>query len=68
MGRRLQARKSNGRWERGTLENTFGLRCEVCPVPECRNLNPYGRDPENPFAWERPTHCHACGAEMPETD
>ncbi len=63
MGQRIQARRSDGRWERGTLEGTLGLRCATCP--ECQSLNPYGRDPANPFRWERPETCSECGATLP---
>jgi len=54
-----QARRSNGRFIRNTLENTFGLSAPVCP--NCRRFNPYrlGLEP-------KPTHCHACGHPLTE--
>jgi hypothetical protein len=56
MGRRLYSRKSNGRFRRPTLENTFGISAPVCP--ECRRFNPHNVG-ESP-----PENCHACGAPM----
>ena len=44
----------NGRYERATLANTFGLSVEVCPV--CRIMNPHG------VGEPKPAHCHDCGA------
>jgi hypothetical protein len=38
MGKRFQSRRSNGRFQRNTLENTFGLRANVCE--SCRRFNP----------------------------
>ena len=57
MGR-LYSRRSNGRFRRATLENTFGVTAPVCPNPECRRFNPHnvGEPP--------PETCHACGAPM----
>jgi hypothetical protein len=55
---RRQARRGNGRFTRNTMENTFGLHCDVCPNDECRRLNP------SPVGAPRPTHCHACGAAL----
>ena len=36
--RRFQSRRSNGRFQRNTLENTFGLKAWVCI--ECRRFIP----------------------------
>lgn len=72
MGRRIQARISNGRFTRNTLENSVGLRCIVCP--HCNQLNPYGRkpipdrgfiDPDDFNQWDVPAHCHECGDALP---
>jgi len=51
--KRFQARRSNGRFTKNTLENTVGLHCEICP--HCRRFNPYG------LHEPKPTQCHACG-------
>ncbi len=49
----FQSRRTNGRFQRNTLENVFGLRVEVCP--HCGSFNPYSvREP-------KPDNCHACG-------
>jgi hypothetical protein len=56
MGSRAYSRRSNGRFRRATLENTFGLSAPSCPA--CQRLNPH-------VAGEpAPEHCHACGAPM----
>lgn len=51
----FQARRGNGRFTGNTMENTFGLHCEVCPNAECRRLNP------SKVGEPRPEYCHACG-------
>lgn len=56
--KRFQARRGNGRWTANTMENTFGLHCDVCEA--CRTLNPCG------VGEPAPTHCHACGAPLHE--
>jgi hypothetical protein len=56
MGRRTYSRRTNGRFRRATLENTFGLTAPACP--SCRRLNPHGVN--EPV----PENCHACGAPM----
>lgn len=53
---RRQARRGNGRFTRNTMENTFGLHCEVCPVDTCRRLNPWT------VGQAKPERCHACGS------
>ena len=53
---RFQARLGSGRYQRNTLENTFGLRTEVCPT--CHGFNPHGTG-EAP-----PARCCQCGASM----
>lgn len=54
--KRWQARRGNGRFTGNTMENTFGLHCEVCP--SCRALNPWK------VGESAPGRCHACGADM----
>lgn len=55
MGR-FQARRNNGRWQRNTMENTFGLHAGVCP--SCGKFNP------SPVGEPQPDVCHHCGAAM----
>jgi hypothetical protein len=50
--KRHQSRRGNGRFQRNTLENTFGLRALVCVT--CRSFNTHG------LGEARPTTCHAC--------
>jgi hypothetical protein len=57
MGRRFLSRKSNGRFRRATLENTFGLKVLVCPV--CRTMQPHE------VGTEPPTHCHRLECQAP---
>jgi hypothetical protein len=52
--KRFQARRGNGRFTRNTMENTFGLHCEVCDV--CRSLSPWA------VGEPKPKRCHNCGA------
>lgn len=70
--KRRQARLTDGRFTRNTLENTFGLRSIICA---CGAINAYGRKPVerkpggfiDPFEfnqWDVPTHCHACKVEL----
>lgn len=56
MGGRSYSRRSNGRFRRATLENTFGLSAPVCP--QCRRLNPHAVHEPGP------ENCHACGAKL----
>ncbi len=58
MARRFQARRGNGRFAANTMENTFGLHCEVCPYEDCRRLNP------SPVGEPRLETCHACGRDL----
>jgi hypothetical protein len=58
--RRFQARRGNGKFTRNTMENTFGLHCDVCPNQACRRLSPYR------VGEPRPQTCHACGASLIE--
>jgi hypothetical protein len=53
---RIQSRRSNGRFQRNTLEVCCGLHCEICPNGACRSFNPYG------VGEPAPTHCHRCAA------
>lgn len=67
MSRRIQARRSNGRFTPNTPENTFGLHVPICPA--CGAFNPYPvaeRDPASgfPLPATPPTNCHRCGAEL----
>jgi transposase-like protein len=56
--KRFQSRRGNGRFQRNTLENTFGLTVQTCP--HCRTFNP--RSVGEP---KRET-CHACGKPLDE--
>jgi hypothetical protein len=38
--RRFQTRRGNGRFQRNTLANTFGLHAPACP--SCRSFNTHG--------------------------
>lgn len=51
--KRFQARRANGRFQRSTLENTFGLRVLVCL--DCRGMTSYGVREDPPRA------CGQCG-------
>lgn len=53
--KRIQARRSSGRFTRNTMENTFGLHVEVCEHADCRRMNSWS------VGAEKPTACHACG-------
>lgn len=53
---RLQARRGNGRWQRNTLENTFGLHAGICPT--CNSFNPHG------VTEQAPDICVHCGGVM----
>lgn len=53
MGRRFQARVPSGRFTRNTMENTFGLHCDVCSG--CRGFLTYGVNELPPAA------CPRCG-------
>lgn len=55
MGR-FQARRGNGRWQRNTLENTFGLHAGFCAT--CRGFNPHG------IHEAAPDLCAHCGAPL----
>jgi hypothetical protein len=50
--RRFQSRKGNGRWQKNTLKNTFGLHCVFCP--HCGIGNPWG------INETKPEKCHSC--------
>lgn len=54
--KQYRARLSNGRFTRNTLENTFGLHCDICP--KCNGCIPYGVN-EAP-----PQKCHHCGEKL----
>ena len=53
-------------------QKTLGLRIVVCP--QCRAFNTYSRaepdkvdgfaDRESINPWEKPAHCHTCGADI----
>lgn len=59
MGHRFQSRRGNGRFQRNTLENTFGLTVQVCP--HCQQLNPRG------VGEPKLDTCHACGKPLQRT-
>ena len=52
--KRFQSRRGNGRFQRNTLENTFGLKAYVCV--SCRSFNPVS------VGDGRPEACKHCGA------
>lgn len=53
MAHRIQSRRGNGRFQRNTMENTFGLHVKVCP--KCRSFTTYE-------VGEATTiRCHSCG-------
>ncbi len=54
--RRFQARRGGGRFQRNTLENTFGLRTGICP--SCNRFNP------SSLGEAPPEVCHHCGAPL----
>ncbi len=56
MSKRIPSRRSNGRFQRATLENTFGLTTRVCP--HCNGLNPHAVN-ESP-----PEVCGQCGKSL----
>ena len=60
MSHRMYSRRSNGRFQRATAENTFGLHVPSCP--SCGRLNPYGVNEP------KPENCHACGAALSEPE
>jgi hypothetical protein len=51
--KRSQSRRSNGRFQRNTLANTFGLKAPICS--ECNSFNPHG------IGEPPPATCHNCG-------
>lgn len=55
MSTRFQSRRTNGRFQKNTLANTFGLRAIICAA--CNSVNAWK------FGEVVPTKCHACGAE-----
>ena len=56
---KLQARRSNGRWTKNTLQNTFGLDTIICK--NCGAIHPYNsRDPRE----IKPNKCRDCGFEF----
>jgi hypothetical protein len=55
---RMQPRRNNGRYERATLANTFGLGNEVCD--KCGQCHPYKKGTESP-----PIKCAGCGIVLP---
>jgi hypothetical protein len=60
MGRRLQARRGNGRFTPNTPENTLGMHFNIHGFRAdgttwCGAFNP------SRVGEDRPIHCHACG-------
>ncbi len=53
MSKRLQARRANGRFQRNTLSNTFGLKAYICT--DCRAINTVA------VGQSKPNACHKCG-------
>ena len=51
--KRFQSRRGNGRFQRNTLENTFGLRANICE--SCRRFNPTS------VGAPTPDKCAHCG-------
>lgn len=58
MNKRYQARKSNGRFTRNTIQNIFGLQVFACP--HCGRFNTYGA------RESRPQICHNCNGPLIE--
>ena len=56
--KRYQSRRANGRFQKNTLANTFGLNVETCTNPDCRAITPW------PVHKEKPTACQRCGATL----
>lgn len=54
--KRIQSRRPNGRWQRSTLENTFGLSANVCP--DCGSFNPCR------VGEPKPETCRECGRRL----
>lgn len=54
MSHRIQTRRGNGQYQRGTLGNCFGLANEVCG--KCGKCHPYKVGIEKP-----PAKCESCG-------
>lgn len=52
----FQSRLGNGRFQRNTLANTFGLHALVCP--SCRSFNTHG------VGEPAPARCHSCGVAL----
>jgi hypothetical protein len=55
MSKRIQSRRSNGRYTRNTLANTFGLKAYICA--SCRSFNTVS------VGEARPDKCRNCGCE-----
>lgn len=56
MGKRIHSRRGNGRFQKATLENTFGLTTRICP--HCNGLNPHKADEPAPEV------CGQCGKSL----
>lgn len=54
MSGRMYSRRPNGRFQRATMANTFGLTIYVCK--DCRRMNPVAVNAP------KPDECHACGS------
>lgn len=60
MGRRFQARRANGRFQRNTMASVFGMKVWVCA--ECRGCNPKN------LGQPAPSKCAQCGVPFVEAD
>lgn len=60
----FRKRRSNGRFARATVENTFGQKVLVCP--HCRTITTIGMVDSGPFVdWEKPPEsCKSCGKKV----
>lgn len=58
--KRLRRRDAGARFQKATLENTFGLRAPVCP--HCRGFNPIG------VGEPVPERCKQCGKEVADSE
>jgi hypothetical protein len=54
MANRIQSRRGNGRFQKPTLANTFGLGNEICSA--CGQMHPFSLGVCRP-----PAECESCG-------
>lgn len=68
---RLQRRNSGGRFERSTLQNTFGLYSQICPACGAINVSQPVYYTDNGFVtkakYESLQFCETCGQDFNES-